>query len=433
MNTEKEQKILTLIKMMDERQKRIFLAGEASDMGRGGISELSRLTGISRTTITTGMAEYKELMESKTDPVVEEGRVRKSGGGRKLLEEMSPKIEAALMALVDRESYGNPENPLRWTTKSTRNLSEELKKQGFDISYVTVGRLLVKHGFTLQENRQLNQVGKNHPDRNAQFEFINNRAKEFQENGNPVISVDCKKKENVGNFKNTGQEWHESGNPSAVKDHDWSKDHAAPYGVYDINNNLGFVNVGISSDTAQFAVHSIREWWTQMGKDLYRGATCIFITCDGGGSNGSRNRLWKIELAKFAYDENLDIYVSHFPPGTSKWNKIEHRLFSQISKNWKEKPLETYETIVNLIGSTTAKSHTGGKDLRVKSQLDINLYPTGIKVPQSAIDGLYIIADTFHGEWNYIIKPRENLMDYYRKLIENDSDEPAENDTNNSE
>lgn len=411
MDTIREQRILTLLKMMDERQKRIFLAGEAADMGRGGISELSRLTGVSRTTITSGMQEYEELQESKEDPFLRAGKVRKDGGGRKLIEEINPDIEQALLKLVDKESYGNPENPLRWTTKSTRNLSDELKKEGYTVSHTTVARLLEKNGFTLQENRKLNQVGKRHPDRNAQFEFINNKSKSFIDKNLPVISIDCKKKEPIGNFKNAGADWHEEKDPTRVNDHDWATKRAAPYGIYDSVTNQGFVNVGISSDTAEFAVHSIREWWTQMGRQYYPEAKELYITCDGGGSNGSKNRLWKLELSKFSKEFWLVVHVSHFPPGASKWNKIEHRLFSQISKNWRERPLETYETIVNLIGSTTAKSHTGGPDLKVTAQLDEKLYEPGKKIPKEVIDNLDIVREDFHGEWNYTIYPQLNLLD----------------------
>lgn len=411
MDQKKEKKILTMLKVMDERQKRLFLASEASDMGRGGISELSRLTGVSRTTITAGMKEYEELQEKESDELTNNERTRKTGGGRKLIEEVNSEVEKALLQLVDKDTYGNPQNPLCWTIKSTRNLSEELTKQGHTISHTSVGRLLVKNGFTLQENRKLNQVGKGHPDRNKQFEYINNKSKSFMEKGLPVISVDCKKKEPVGNFKNAGADWHEKGTPTKVNDHDWAKDHAAPYGVYDPMANTGFVNVGISSDTAEFAVHSIREWWVQMGKSTYPNAKELYITCDGGGSNGRRNRLWKLEIHKFAKEYNLIVHISHFPPGASKWNKIEHRLFSQISRNWKERPLETYETVVSLIGATTAKSRTGGPDLTVSAQLDDKIYSTGIKVPKEIIDNLDIVRDEFHGEWNYTVYPKQDLVD----------------------
>ena len=405
------ERITTVIKVLDERQKRFYLAAEAAALGRGGISEISRITGISRTTITAGGEEYRNVLAGESDLLCTEYKVRKEGGGRKAVETFPPEIEKELLQLVDKESYGNPENPLRWTTKSTRNLARELTQKGYPVSHVTVARLLRKNDFTLQENRKLIQVGKNHPDRDAQFRFINDHAKSYMDAGLPVISIDCKKKENIGNYKNKGHGWHEASNGTAVNDHDYARDHAAPYGVYDQARNEGFVNVGVSSDTAQFAVNSIREWWYQMGRERYQGAEQLYITADGGGSNGSRNRLWKSELQKLSDEVALNIAVSHFPPGTSKWNKIEHRLFSQISKNWENVPLDTYETIVKLIGATTAKSKIG-PDLTVKAQLDSNIYQTGIKITAAEFDLINISRDPFHGNWNYTISPTL-LSKYY--------------------
>ena len=417
------QRITTVLKILDERQKRVYLAAEATALGYGGISEISRVSHISRTTIAKGQRDYDDIVAGTSDMLNPEYRIRQKGGGRKSVEDISPEIEKAILDMVDKDSYGNPENPLRWTTKSTRHIAEELEKQGYQASHVTVARLLTKNGFTLQENRKLNQVGKDHPDRDSQFKFINDHAKMYMEQGNPVISIDCKKKENVGNFKNFGCDWHKKSHPTKVNDHDWSSKHAAPYGIYDTTMNEGFVNVGISSDTAQFAVNSIREWWIQMGKQRYPNATVLYITADGGGSNGSRNRLWKSELQVLSDELGFDIVVSHFPPGTSKWNKIEHRLFSQISKNWRNKPLDTYETIVNLIGATKAKSKVG-PDLKVSAQLDSTIYQTGIKIDDTQFSAINIIRDSFHGEWNYTIAP--SLLSPVYQIQRNETEDDAE-------
>ena len=398
------ERIRTVLQVLDERQKRLYLAAEAKSLGYGGISEISKLTGISRNTIKAGEADYNAVIDGTSDMIGGSYRIRKEGGGRKTITEIHPELETALLKLVDEESYGNPENPLRWTTKSTRNLSNELKSQGFEVSHSTIATLLIKNGFSLQGNSKMIQVGKPHPDRNEQFQFINDKAKEYIDLGLPVVSIDCKKKEKVGKYSNKGRDWHEKGNPILTEDHDFGKDIAAPYGVYDIQNNEAFVNVGISHDTAEFAAHSILEWWLQMGSSRYPEANKILVTADGGGSNGSRNRLWKMELQKLSDVLGIDITVSHFPPGASKWNKIEHRLFSAISKNWANQPLESYEVIVNLIGSTTAKSKTGN-NLKVKAQLDTNEYIAGIKIPDELIGQINLSKASFHGEWNYMISP----------------------------
>lgn len=398
------ERVRTVLQVLDERQKRLYLAAEAKSLGYGGISEISNITGVNRNTIKAGEADYNAVLNGTSDMIGGSYRVRKAGGGRKLVTEIYPEIEEALLKLVDEESYGNPENPLRWTTKSTRNLSDELRKQGFDVSHQTVALLLNKNGFSLQGNAKMKQVGKAHPDRNEQFLFINNKAKEFMETGLPVISIDCKKKEKVGNYSNKGRDWHEKGKPILTEDHDFGKNIAAPYGVYDIQNNEAFVNVGISHDTAEFAAHSILEWWLQMGAARYPEAKKLFVTADGGGSNGSRNRLWKMELQKLSDVLGIDITVSHFPPGASKWNRIEHSLFAAISKNWANQPLESYEVIVNLIGATTTHSKTGN-NLKVKAQLDTNEYIAGIKIPDELIGQVNLSKAPFHGEWNYMISP----------------------------
>ncbi len=420
MNKQDETRILSVLKVLDERQRRFYLAAEAEAMGRGGISAISKLTGVSRNTIAAGRADYEDVLKGGSTLMDLDHRIREEGGGRHTIVKIYPDIEEALLKLVDESSYGNPDNPLRWTTKSTRHLSDELNREGYKISYKTVGTLLVNNGFTLQENAKLNQVGNNHPDRDSQFKFINDRAKSFLEKGLPVISIDCKKKEKIGLFKNEGKDWHEKGNPIKTNDHDFTKNVVAPYGVYDIQNNEGFVNVGISHDTAEFAVESIRQWWLQMGSHRYPQADKLFITADGGGSNGSRNRLWKCELQKLADILNIQIFVSHFPPGTSKWNKIEHRLFSQISKSWANQPLETYETVVNLIGATTAKSNTG-PDLHVEARLDTKVYETGIKVSDAILASVLLFPEEFHGEWNYSIQ--QSLVSFlYQNLNSERSD-----------
>ena len=410
-----KKRIQTVASMLDERQKRIYLAAEAESLGWGGKGIVSEIAGVDKNTLTAGQKDLnlfrkadrdgatfwvKDLEGTNGDGYV---RVRSKGGGRKPIEEKQPGITQALLKLVDGSSYGNPENPLSWTTKSTRTLADELCKEGYSISHMKVKALLEQEGYTLQSNRKLEQVGNAHPGRNEQFEHINETSLQYMQQGQPVVSIDCKKKENIGKFANKGEEYAKSRNPVAVLDHDFydrEKGKAIPYGTYDVANNEGFVNVGVSHDTASFAVNSIYAWWNEMGRERYPDATRLYITADGGGSNGSRNRLWKVELQSFADRTGLSVEVSHFPPGTSKWNKIEHRLFSYISKNWRGRPLETLEIIVNLIESTTTS-----KGLKVKCGVDRTDYETGKKVSDAELSEVNIVRNDFHGEWNYIIFP----------------------------
>lgn len=396
-------KIMTTI--LDERSQRIMLGAYANCLGHGGVTALSRETGISRTTITAGQKEAKDIILSPEKYVVQkDGRIRTEGAGRKSVIENHPTIIDELYKLLDGNTVGNPENPLCWTTKSLRNLQESLNEKGIRVSHPTIGQLLEGMGFSLQQNKKYVESGDADPDRDTQFRFINDHAKEFMEQGYPVISVDTKKKELIGNYKNNGTEYRPKKNPLKVNDHDFmdkEKGKASPYGIYDIGRNEGFVNVGLSADTGAFAVNSIRCWWSSMGKERYPDTTKLMITADGGGSNGRRNRLWKTCLQEFANETGLEIYVSHFPPGTSKWNKIEHRLFSQISKNWRGRPLESLEIIVSLIGATTTK--TG---LTVKCVVDSNEYPKGVKIGDSQLASLNLTANDWHGEWNYVIAPQ---------------------------
>ncbi len=393
-------RIHTIVPLLDESQKRKYLAAEAESIGRGGITQISKALGVSRNTIAAGIKEIREPVDPRSST-----RIRKEGGGRKPIEETQPGITKALEALVADSSFGNPESPLLWTTKSLRNLSDVLGKQGFQVSFSKVRQMLSDLGYSMQLNQKMLQVGKPHPDRDEQFQHINEMAKGFIAEGLPVISIDCKKKELVGNFKNQGAEYAKSGNPVKVLDHDFplpDLGKVAPYGIYDIAKNEGFINLGVSSDTAKFAVNSIREWWDEMGKSRYPSASKLYITADGGGSNGSRNRLWKTELQELANETGLQIYVSHFPPGTSKWNKIEHRMFSYISKNWRGRPLETLLVIISLIESTTTES-----GLKIQCELDQNIYETGIKVSAEELERINITRNEFHGEWNYCIAPSE--------------------------
>lgn len=396
-------KINKFLPFLNESQKRLYLASEAETLGRGGISALSEAAGVSRMTITTGM---KELNEGRYEGVPgEKGqRIRKEGAGRKPIEETQPGIRAALDSLMDGATLGSPQSLLLWTTKSLRNLEEELRKKEFSIGYRKIGYLLKDMGYSLHLNQKMDQVGARHPDRNEQFKHINNTALDYTSKGLPVISIDCKKKENIGNFKNGGAEYAPKGKPVRVLDHDFPLPEygkAAPYGVYDVGANEGMVSVGVSHDTAQFAVNSIRTWWQEMGIARYPDAKRLLITCDGGGSNGSRNRLWKVELQKFSDETGLEVEVCHFPPGTSKWNKIEHRMFSQITKNWRGRPLVSLEVIVNLIAATTTKA-----GLVVKCKADMNQYETGIKVTDEELSEVNLKGHDFHPEWNYIVSPK---------------------------
>jgi Rhodopirellula transposase DDE domain len=382
--------------IMDERMRRLW-AGIEAECSAGGIAAVERATGMSRTTIRVGRDELR-------NGVVPEDviHVRRPGGGRTPMEEQNPELLTALEALVDPVTRGDPESPLRWTSKSTRKLAEELSMRGYQLSPQKVGQLLNASGYSLQANHKTTE-GASHVDRDAQFEFINDCVDAHQGRGAPVISVDTKKKELVGDFKNGGREWQPKGAPVPVRDHDFiDKDlgKAIPYGVYDIGLNTAWVSVGVDHDTAEFAVESIGQWWRNMGKKAYPEATELLITADGGGSNGYRSRLWKTELQRLADRTGLTISVSHFPPGTSKWNKIEHRLFCHITENWRGRPLVDHETIVQLIGSV--RTSTG---LSVKSKLDVRTYKTGIAVSDAQMDQLNLVPAAFHGEWNYTIKP----------------------------
>jgi hypothetical protein len=382
--------------VMDERLRRLW-AGVEAECSAGGIAAVERATGLSRTTIRVGRDELRNGVEP--DDVV---NVRRPGGGRIPLEEQHPELLTTLETLVDPVTRGDPESPLRWTSKSTRKLAEELATRGYQLSPQKVGQLLNASGYSLQANHKTTE-GSAHVDRDAQFEFINDRVDAMQGRGAPVISVDTKKKELVGDFKNGGREWQPQGAPVPVRVHDFiDKDlgKAIPYGVYDIGLNTAWVSVGVDHDTAEFAVESIGQWWRNMGKKAYPEATELLITADGGGSNGYRSRLWKLELQRLADRTGLTIGVSHFPPGTSKWNKIAHRLFCHITENWRGRPLVDHETIVQLIGSV--RTSTG---LSVKSKLDVRTYQTGITVSDAQMDQLNIVTAAFHGEWNYTIKP----------------------------
>nr|QNO56380.1 hypothetical protein JCABFCCD_00021 [Methanosarcinales archaeon ANME-1 ERB7] len=385
---------------LNERQQRLLTASMANAIGYGGISTLSRMTGMSRTTITSGRKELETPEECNIK------RVRREGGGRKKITDIYQTIMTDLENLVEPVTRGDPESPLRWSCKSTRKLAEELNNMGHKASHSTVAVLLSDLGYSLQGNKKIIE-GESHPDRNAQFEYINNITQEYQQNWQPVISVDTKKKELVGNFKNGGREYRRKGDPVRVLSHDFKIKELGkvnPYGVYDQTRNEGWVNVGIDHDTSAFAVESIRQWWNSMGKKVYPEAEKLLITADSGGSNGYRVRLWKIELQKFADETGLELSVSHFPPGTSKWNKIEHRLFSFITQNWRGKPLISHEVIVNLISATTTN-----KGLQVKCQLDKNSYPKGIKISNEIMEQINIIRSDFHGEWNYTILPKHAL------------------------
>ena len=380
---------------LNERQRRIFLAAEAEAIGRGGVSIVSRLSGCSRSTIQ-GVLTEDNLKQSGD-------RVRKQGGGRKKLQEADPELVTMLRDLVDPESRGDPMSPLRWTSKSTRHLAAALAEKGHPVSHRVVGTILKSLGYSLQSPVKTRE-GTNHPDRDAQFQYINGKVKAHQDAGEPVVSVDTKKKENVGNFSNGGREYQPTGKPEEVNMHDFPDvdlGKAAPYGVYDVQRNEAMVNVGCDHDTSAFAVESIRRWWYSMGAEVYPDATKLLITADGGGSNGYRVRLWKSELSRLAEETGLEITVCHLPPGTSKWNKIEHRLFSHITMNWRGKPLRTHETVVSLISSTTTS-----KGLVVRATRDLNQYPKGIKVSDAEMEALPLVRHEFHGEWNYTVTPK---------------------------
>lgn len=374
----------------------MWAASEAKAHGRGGLKLAHEVTGLSRSAIAAGMKELDG--ESVATP---HGRIRRAGAGRKLIKEKDNALLVALKRLVEAGTMGDPESPLLWTTQSLRTLAAALQAEGHKIGHVTVGALLAEQGYSLQGNKKTLE-GTSHPDRDGQFQFIAMRVKSSQEDGQPVISVDTKKKELVGPFKNSGKTYRPKGSPEKVNVHDFMDKElgkVAPYGVYDLKHNEAWVNVGTDHDTAMFAVESIRRWWNMMGKERYPEATRLMITADSGGSNGSRIRLWKVELQKLANETGMEIHVSHFPPGTSKWNKIEHRLFSAISLNWRGRPLINHEVIVNLIESTRTNS-----GLSVRASLDTNQYPKGIKVSDDEMKSLNIHPESFHGEWNYALK-----------------------------
>jgi transposase len=384
---------------LDERMRRLFAAAEAAVLGHGGVTKVAQATGVSRRAIYAGL---KDLAVERMPAENQDKRIRKAGAGRKSVIETNSGIMAALEKLVEPTTRGDPESPLRWTCKSLRTLADELSANGHSVSYPKVGDLLRELGYSLQANRKVLE-GTDHPDRNAQFEFINGQTKQRLAVNNPVISVDTKKKELIGAYKNSGTTWHPEGKPESVKVHDFidkELGRANPYSVYDVASNTDWVNVGTDHDTASFAVETIRRWWNTMGKQRYPAATELMITADGGGSNGSRVRLWKLELQHLADEIKMPIHVSHLPPGTSKWNKIEHRLFSYISMNWRGQPLISHEVIVNLIAGTTTR-----KGLKVHAELDDSSYPSSIKVSDAEFESIRITRNEFHGEWNYRIDP----------------------------
>lgn len=391
-----EERIMRMRSLLDERQWRLYLANEALSAGYGGVSKVSRITRVSRTTITKGIEELKS--EKTID-----GKVRRSGGGPKYIESKFPDIEERIRKIVDGSTYGNPERVLSYTTVSLRKIEVELESQDIRVSYKTIGKILDSMDYSKQANQKMLQIGEAHPNRNAQFEHINNTAAKYLKSGDPVISVDTKKKEIIGNFKNNGQEYRQSGDPRKVLDHDFpikELGKISPYGVYNINNNTGFVNVGTSHDTSGFAVESISRWWETVGKHTFPNCDRIYITCDSGGSNSYRARMWKYQLQEFANRVGLEIEVSHFPRGTSKWNKVEHRLFCYISANWKGKPLVDVQTAVDLIGST--KTTMGLKVICVRDDTE---YKLAQKVSDEEFESISINKIPPFDTWNYKIMP----------------------------
>jgi transposase len=393
-----------LAPVLDERARRYWAACEAKALGWGGVSAVTQATGISRTTIRSGLGELERTAPDHSTPHPSP-RLRRPGGGRKRLTDVDRQLSHDLHALVESTTRGDPESPLLWTCKSCRNLADELAQQGHRVSYRTVTTILHELGYSLRANRKMHE-GADHPDRDAQFAHINGKVKAFQRRGQPVVSVDTKKKELVGDFRNPGREWRPEGQPEEVRVHDFKDPElgrAIPYGIYDMTRNDGWVSVGIDHDTAQFACETLRRWWREMGKPVYPKAEELLVTADSGGSNGSRSRLWKVELQGLADAIGVKISACHFPPGTSKWNRIEHRMFCQISRNWRGKPLVSRSAIVELIGHTKTRS-----GLRIQSGLDTNSYPEGIKVSDEILAAVQIERDTFHGDWNYAILPRRN-------------------------
>jgi len=395
-----QQKYEMLSPLLNERTRRLWAATEAQGLGWGGISRVVEATGLSEPTIVRGLREL--AAQRARGPALPPERIRRPGGGDKRLKAKDPTLVVDLDALVDPATRGDPESPLRWTCKSTRKLASELQSQGHQVSAQTVAELLKEQGYSLQGNRK-NKEGRSHPDRNAQFEHINRVAKAFAKRGQPVISVDTKKKELVGDYKNGGKEWQPAGMPEQVQVHDFPDPcvgKAIPYGVYDINRNEGWVTVGVDHDTADFAVAAIHAWWQHMGARRYPDATDLLITADSGGSNAARSKNWKVALQQLADAIGVRISVSHFPPGTSKWNKIEHRMFCHISQNWRGRPLLTHDVVVDLIANTTTR--TG---LTIRAKLDKRSYPTSLSVTDEQLADLNLERGTFHGDWNYAVAP----------------------------
>jgi Rhodopirellula transposase. len=398
--TAKESRWLKVLSTLNEYQARLFVADKALDQGRGGISRLSKLTGLSRTTITKAVAE---LNNRKKLSVADRGQIREAGGGRKKVEDADPGLQVQLGKILEETSAGDPMSALRWTNKSTEAMAEELTRQGHPVSDKTVARCLRKMGYSMQLNQKARE-GPQHRDRDQQFRYINRQVASFRKSGDPVLSVDAKKKELVGPFKNGGRTWRPKGKPHRVNVHDFpsqAEGKAIPYGAYEIGEDRAVVNVGVTHDTAEFAVESLRRWWKLAGRNRKPGAKRILICADAGGSNSSRSRTWKLHLQELADELRMAITVCHYPPGTSKWNKIEHRLFSFISLTWKGQPLINYETVVNLIGATKTKS-----GLQVKAVLDTNEYETGVKVTKSQMEELRVLRHKTHPDWNYTIEPR---------------------------
>ena len=388
----------SLVGIMDERMRRHWAASEAKALGWGGISALSQATGLSRTTIEQGSKE----LERQTETIAASNRIRRPGGGRRPLTASDRQLTKELEQLLDSSTRGDPQSPLRWTCKSSRQLAEELARKGHPVSHQTVTELLHQKDYSLQSNRKTKE-GSAHPDRNEQFEQIGKKVKAFQRRSQPVISVDTKKKELIGDFKPAGREWRPKGNPTKVRTHDFPDrklGKAIPYGVYDLTNNEGWVSVGIDHDTAEFAAATIKRWWEEMGHPTFPQATDLLITADSGGSNSSRSRLWKVALQELANQTGLQITVCHYPPGTSKWNKIEHRMFCHITQNWRGKPLTSRSVVINLIGNT--KTKTG---LSINAELDLGAYATGVKVSDDELAAVNLKKDKFHGDWNYTISP----------------------------
>lgn len=405
--------LVEMMPILDEKQQRHLSGIIASALGYGGVSFVNSITGQSRNTIVAGtdydaQSDDVEIDNSPEQPTSKTStkrteRIRRPGGGRKPIEAKYPDLEEKIEEIISDDTYGNPEKPLRYTSKSLRKIAEALMEKGINVCHVIVAKALEKLGYSRQQNQKMKQLGSQHPDRDAQFRFINDTAEEFLNNEEPVISVDTKKKENIGNFKNNGSEYRPKKDPRQVLDHDFPLPElgkVAPYGIYVLNNNTGFINLGISHDTPEFAGESVYQWWQNIGKNTFPNAKRLYITCDGGGSNGSRVWLWKYYLQELSNDTGLEIHVSHFPPGTSKWNKVEHRLFCYISKNWQGQPLIDIETTISLIGSTTTK-----KGLTVKCRLDENHYETGKKITEEQKNQLNIIFNGPNEKWNYIIMP----------------------------